>query len=433
MRDALSLLDQAIVFSGDQLKIADVLEMLGSIEQHFIDDLLHKMIAGDAQALVDVINKMAQFSPDYIEVMNDWLSLLHQIAVAKATGKPSDRNTEPFIDAISAADLQLFYQLSLQAKKDLPFAPNLRQGFEMAMLRVLSFKPNFYLDPPSDANPDSNSDSKKKSTSRAEATQVASKIATASEKTKATQNNRSTENNRPTQQANSPIASGMAKSGSAVLSFKPMPTEENKQKPLADVIKMPVTQAERISDDVPDKQQLENAKMAGQFPERDSKPLAGQVTEPTLSTTSGQKIALEQINEGNWPQVIAQFSLLGTALQILRNSLPNIENNSLTIRYSEGMSHLLTDKIKQNIEQTIYSHFSDQRFDLIFKVSSDLEQTPKERQAEQQQASIETIQKQLLGKQCIQFLLKETSANLVTENISLKSNNKDQNYRDQNN
>ena len=141
MRDALSLLDQAIAFSGEHLKASSVLEMLGSIDQSYCFKLLDAVQANDAAALMSVINEMSQYSPDYFEVMTDWLSLLHNIAVAQAIDHSDDDKITELSQSISAADLQLYYQLSLQAKKDLPYAPHPRQGFEMALLRVLAFKP----------------------------------------------------------------------------------------------------------------------------------------------------------------------------------------------------------------------------------------------------------------------------------------------------
>jgi DNA polymerase-3 subunit gamma/tau len=42
---------------------------------------------------------------------------------------------------VSAEDLQLFYQIALIGRKDLPLSPDARNGFEMIMLRMLAFRP----------------------------------------------------------------------------------------------------------------------------------------------------------------------------------------------------------------------------------------------------------------------------------------------------
>jgi DNA polymerase-3 subunit gamma/tau len=141
MRDALSLLDQAIAYSGQQLTETAVLEMLGSLDQSFCISLLERVNENDPQGLIQVIAEMSQYSPNFIEVMSDWLSLLHRLAVYQATGDSTDEDIIQLSATVSPADLQLYYQLSLQAKKDLAYAPSPRQGFEMALLRVLAFRP----------------------------------------------------------------------------------------------------------------------------------------------------------------------------------------------------------------------------------------------------------------------------------------------------
>ena len=154
MRDALSLLDQAIAFCGDKIETNSVLEMLGSIDQSFCLDLLNAIIESEPQKVLSIIENMSQYSPNYAEVMSDWLTLMHKIAVTQAgmgftsgaetsdTGVSDDKNSiANLANRASPASIQLYYQLALVAKKDLAFAPHPRQGFEMAFLRILAFKP----------------------------------------------------------------------------------------------------------------------------------------------------------------------------------------------------------------------------------------------------------------------------------------------------
>ena len=148
MRDALSLLDQAIAFCGDKIELHSVQEMLGSIDQSYCFELLNAIIDSDAKQVLTIIENMAQYSPNYAEVMSDWLSLMHKIAVIQAgmdfspSSVVSDKNSiEVLANKASPESIQLYYQLALVAKKDLAFAPHPRQGFEMAFLRILAFKP----------------------------------------------------------------------------------------------------------------------------------------------------------------------------------------------------------------------------------------------------------------------------------------------------
>lgn len=147
MRDALSLLDQAIAYCRDMIKKPTVLEMLGCIDREYSFELLQAIMQQDAKLLMQTIERIAEYAPDYDELLADWLSLLHKIAVTQAVGDSGDAKILSLSEEISPADLQLFYQLSLQARRDIAFAPHPQQGFEMAMLRILAFRPQNYQAP----------------------------------------------------------------------------------------------------------------------------------------------------------------------------------------------------------------------------------------------------------------------------------------------
>ncbi|PCI71116.1 MAG: hypothetical protein COB38_06360 [Gammaproteobacteria bacterium] len=128
--------------------------MLGSIDQSYCLDLLNAIIESDSQKVLSIIENMSQYSPNYAEVMSDWLTLMHKIAVTQAgmgftsgtdvsetVGFDDENSLENLANRASPESIQLYYQLALVAKKDLAFAPHPRQGFEMAFLRVLAFKP----------------------------------------------------------------------------------------------------------------------------------------------------------------------------------------------------------------------------------------------------------------------------------------------------
>jgi len=147
MRDALSLLDQAIAFGGGELKETDVCDMLGVIEQHYVTDILNALISRDAVALLNCVETMSEQSVDYESVLVDLLSMLQKIAVAQAAPEAVDDSqgdSEVVLKLatdISLEDIQLYYQTGLIGRRDLVLAPQLRGGFEMILLRMLSFQP----------------------------------------------------------------------------------------------------------------------------------------------------------------------------------------------------------------------------------------------------------------------------------------------------
>jgi len=147
MRDGLSLLDQAIAHGGGQVTAAAIRQMLGTIELRYIQALVAALLAGDADALYAAIDDAADRSPDFEAVLNDLLTTLYHLSlVQQAPQIISQRNLdgewlEHTAGQADAETLQLYYQIALLGKRDLQFAPDSRTGFEMAMLRMLAFRP----------------------------------------------------------------------------------------------------------------------------------------------------------------------------------------------------------------------------------------------------------------------------------------------------
>ncbi len=147
MRDALSLLDQALAFGGGVIKEQEVRDMLGSVSRDKVIKLLTAILKRDAAETLKVVADLAELSPDFENVLAELLSLLHHMSLAKIVPAALDE----FVSArdallelskeVSAEDLQLFYQIALIGRKDLPLSPDARNGFEMIMLRMLAFRP----------------------------------------------------------------------------------------------------------------------------------------------------------------------------------------------------------------------------------------------------------------------------------------------------
>jgi DNA polymerase-3 subunit gamma/tau len=147
MRDALSLLDQAIGFGGGELREAEVRTMLGTIDRDAVYRLLQALAATDAAALLAEVGKADEYAPDYAALLADLLSVLQRIALAQQLPDAID-DTFGDRDAvlqlagdIAAEDVQLYYQIGLLGRRDLSLAPDARGGFEMIMLRMLAFRP----------------------------------------------------------------------------------------------------------------------------------------------------------------------------------------------------------------------------------------------------------------------------------------------------
>jgi len=147
MRDALSILEQAIAYSDNQVTETEVRAMLGTIEQYHISELLTALATKNAQAIIDKSGHLAEQAADFSLVLEDLLSALHQITIYQALGN-NTQNDNQFEQSISQLaqqipeeDVQLYYQIGLHGRRDLPLAPSAKTGFEMTLLRMLSFIP----------------------------------------------------------------------------------------------------------------------------------------------------------------------------------------------------------------------------------------------------------------------------------------------------
>ena len=143
MRDALSLLDQAISYGGGRLEESRVREMLGTIDSTDIAGLLDCLMAGDGEQLLKRIETMAEHNPDYDAVLAEMLSNLHDIAVFHVVhnGELLDPDLLAVAERLDKEDVQLYYQIALTGRRDLALAPDPRMGFVMTMVRMLAFRP----------------------------------------------------------------------------------------------------------------------------------------------------------------------------------------------------------------------------------------------------------------------------------------------------
>jgi DNA polymerase-3 subunit gamma/tau len=146
MRDALSLLDQAIAHGGGRVAVQGVGEMLGAIDQGYLVRLLECIGAGEAAAAVAIADEMQARSLSFDAALADLASLLLRIALVQsvpgaADDLPERTRIEGLAGRLDAESVQLYYQIALQGREDLPLAPDEHAGFVMSVLRMLAFRP----------------------------------------------------------------------------------------------------------------------------------------------------------------------------------------------------------------------------------------------------------------------------------------------------
>jgi len=147
MRDALSLMDQAIAYSDSKVEEATVRNMLGAIDQSYLYDLLQTLRAHDGAGLIRIADDMAIRSMAFDAALQDLATLLHRIALAQtvpqaiAEDEPERVRLLDLAQQFSAEEVQLFYQIAIHGRNEINLAPDEYAGFTMTLLRMLAFTP----------------------------------------------------------------------------------------------------------------------------------------------------------------------------------------------------------------------------------------------------------------------------------------------------
>lgn len=148
MRDALSLLDQAIAFSGGNVTGASVRSMLGMTGGDTLAGILEALVQGDAPAMLARADEMQGESLSFAQALRDLAGMLHRIALlqrvpgAVSPDEPTYAAEAALAKAMSPEEVQLYYQIALHGRNDLGLAPDEYAGFTMTLLRMLAFKPS---------------------------------------------------------------------------------------------------------------------------------------------------------------------------------------------------------------------------------------------------------------------------------------------------
>ena len=148
LRDSLTITDQAIAFCDGKLTDEEVARMLGTLPSDNVFKLIKSIADRDSKSLLNDLNEIGRLSVDYFRLMDLVLETLQLLSFAKVSEEVFEELNLKKDEAIellslfSEEDLQLLYQIGLIAKRDMELAPSLSSGFDMALLRMVTFIPN---------------------------------------------------------------------------------------------------------------------------------------------------------------------------------------------------------------------------------------------------------------------------------------------------
>jgi DNA polymerase III subunit gamma/tau len=146
MRDALSLLDQAIAYGAGEVRGNVVRTMLGTVDTEYIYRIADALIAADGPALLEEARSLTERSLSLPSALEELAALFHRIAIAQTVPETIDALADAdrvaaYAKAFSAESVQLAYQICVQGRADLALAPDEPTGFAMTLLRLLAFEP----------------------------------------------------------------------------------------------------------------------------------------------------------------------------------------------------------------------------------------------------------------------------------------------------
>ena len=147
LRDCLTITDQAIAYCDGHLTDEGIAQMLGTLPFDHVNLILSFIAKKDAVNLLQFLKDISQISVDYLRLMDLILETIQLVTFAQVSEDILDETevkksalTE-LASTLSEDDLQILYQIGLIAKRDMTMAPSLSSGFEMALLRMVSFLP----------------------------------------------------------------------------------------------------------------------------------------------------------------------------------------------------------------------------------------------------------------------------------------------------
>jgi DNA polymerase-3 subunit gamma/tau len=145
LRDALSLLDQAIAFGAGEVREDAVRAMLGVVDRGYLYRIVDALLANDGKALLAEVDALAASGQAFAPALDELASLFHRVAIAQvvpdAPAADDGAQVAAYAARMSPENVQLAYQIVVQGRSDLALAPDEAIGFSMTLLRLLAFEP----------------------------------------------------------------------------------------------------------------------------------------------------------------------------------------------------------------------------------------------------------------------------------------------------
>jgi len=388
MRDALTLVDQAISYCEGRVATDGVIEMLGVPPQKQVYELLKGMASRSVSTILELIRDIAEQTPDYSHTLDSLLSTLHRVAIAQIEPKAVDNSygDMPQIlelaSLISAEDVQLYYQMGIKGREDLRLSAEVRTAFEMLLIRMLVFSPS-YAESTESLSPNADSESSTNSVAELGA-------AVESEKKK----------NRV--EPNQELGAEASESDPLDVATE----DEMEPSANAQAIDSVESSAEPAINSVD--AQSDTAKSAVE---------SRLDAEPAAVETAGQ-IDLDSLSQESWLLLYPQLEISGIAANVLANSdFQRADSQSIHFVLDHSQSAVFSEELLPKISQALNDYFSTE-LSVNIEIGETKSETPallsQRLKEERHAAMVNNFEKD----ENVQELLKHFSGTLAKESIA---------------
>ncbi|CAD83372.1 DNA polymerase III subunit gamma [Candidatus Blochmanniella floridana] len=153
IRDALNLLEQAMILGKNNITIDVINSMLGLLHIEHALSLIESLTNGNINKIMNQIDNYSILGINWDYLFEEILIVLQKIAIYQFSPhslknqisiveiKDIEKRMHKLSDFISPENVQLYYQIFLLGRRELSYAPSHRIGMEMTMLRALAFCP----------------------------------------------------------------------------------------------------------------------------------------------------------------------------------------------------------------------------------------------------------------------------------------------------
>src|SRR5207249_3833146 len=149
-RDALSLFDQVLSFSGEDVRDEDISALLGLIDRELLLSASRAVAAGDTLALLDLVERLSDYGADHRNFARELILHFRELLLLKTAPEGSAplgalvpdarERIRPLAEAYTEDDLLRILDVLTRLETDLRWAQDPRVTLELALLKMAQMR-----------------------------------------------------------------------------------------------------------------------------------------------------------------------------------------------------------------------------------------------------------------------------------------------------